>query len=243
MLSISRARNLALELGQANLIAFIDDDEVPNAAWLVNLVRTLHQTDASAVFGPVLPAFADGTPSWVLRGGFYDRSCAAAPEEIPWKQARPGNTLVVGEWFYGPQQMRFDEDFGRTGAEDTELFMRIEAAGGRLVSAPNATVTEDIPANKCRLRCLWQRAYRGGFNRHRIVSLQGRGLHPILRFSARCARTLTKVGLSIPACLRRRPEGLLQAVMDFALALGAMHAWIMPCDHSRRSGYASGDLS
>ncbi|KPJ98417.1 MAG: hypothetical protein AMK71_11445, partial [Nitrospira bacterium SG8_35_4] len=70
---IARARNTAVSSAEGDLIAFIDDDEFPEKDWLLNLFNALFEFECDGVLGPVLPHFDVAPPSWVLKGGFFDR--------------------------------------------------------------------------------------------------------------------------------------------------------------------------
>ncbi|HEY7768427.1 glycosyltransferase, partial [Longimicrobium sp.] len=55
---VSHARNAAVAAAReagAEMMAFIDDDEVPQPGWLDELLRVQAQHDADVVAGPVLP--------------------------------------------------------------------------------------------------------------------------------------------------------------------------------------------
>jgi succinoglycan biosynthesis protein ExoM len=68
------ARNRALSLALAThpeYLAFIDDDEVPEADWLSNLIRRIEQTGAGFASGPVVPEYAALPPRWATEGEFF----------------------------------------------------------------------------------------------------------------------------------------------------------------------------
>lgn len=52
--NVSKARNLGIRSAQGDLLAFIDDDSVPDPLWLQELVRGLDDPEVGAVGGPVL---------------------------------------------------------------------------------------------------------------------------------------------------------------------------------------------
>ena len=63
--NISLARNKAVCEAQGNLIAFLDDDEVPEPTWLLRLYDSLNAYKVDGVLGPVLPRYGPGHPSMV----------------------------------------------------------------------------------------------------------------------------------------------------------------------------------
>src|SRR5579863_5817026 len=69
---IAEARNRALkEVGDADFVAFIDDDEVPGNEWLDELLSTQAKCDADVVAGPICPSFTGDVPEWVRISGFF----------------------------------------------------------------------------------------------------------------------------------------------------------------------------
>ena len=61
---IAAARNRAVaEAAGADLVAFVDDDEVVDPGWAAALLATQRSTGADLVTGPVLPAFRDAVPA------------------------------------------------------------------------------------------------------------------------------------------------------------------------------------
>ncbi len=71
------ARNRALALGLAltpEFLVFIDDDEVPEASSLANLIHRMEETGADFACGPVVPDYAAPPPCWVRQGEFFNTS-------------------------------------------------------------------------------------------------------------------------------------------------------------------------
>ena len=71
--NISSGRNEALRHARrlAPLVALLDDDEVPEATWLAELVGASSATGADIVTGPVLARFPAGSPDGSRAGGLY----------------------------------------------------------------------------------------------------------------------------------------------------------------------------
>lgn len=156
----NRAVQLALQSG-ADLVAFIDDDEVASPLWLDELIQVQRRYEADVVCGPVLPHYDQGVPRWVIDGRFFERPRHKTGEALP--VASGGNVLVTRS-FLADAGGPFDHRFGLPHAmgEDTHLFMRIRRAGGRIVWADDAVVTESVPPTRATARWLLHRAYSAG---------------------------------------------------------------------------------
>jgi glycosyltransferase involved in cell wall biosynthesis len=149
--NIARARNRGVEAAVGRLIGFVDDDEAPEPDWLASHYACLTRTGADASFGPKYPEYEGGQPPlWDPHGWFYtvDFGLPADTEIRPldWWPIRgrglgTGNSMLRREsCLVGPRP--FDENFGRSGGEDTRLFFGLARAGKRFVWCPSARVRE-----------------------------------------------------------------------------------------------------
>lgn len=157
---IAAARNSALSAsGESDYIAFIDDDEVPDGAWLATLLAAAHRYEADVVAGPTDSAFAVALPPWIEAGGYFARSVMETGSSIPF--AACGNLLLrvsalhlVDHWF--------DDHFGLTGGEDSEFTARLAKSGARLAWCQEALTIEDVPAERITARWVLHRSCRMG---------------------------------------------------------------------------------
>lgn len=171
---ISAARNCALAsaigFGGA-LLAFIDDDELPTRSWLVGLLETRRLTGAEGVIGRVDAQLPPEAPDWISRAGYFDIAGAADGHEI--SDGATCNALIDLD-FVRRHGLRFDPEFGLSGAEDTLFFRAMRALGGRIVYSEAAVVHDIIPAKRAQLRWLKKRWRRTGNTDARIKMLEGR---------------------------------------------------------------------
>jgi succinoglycan biosynthesis protein ExoM len=158
--NISLARNRAIATTDAQLVALIDDDEVPQADWLLALFQTLDQHDADGVLGPVLPAFDRNPPEWVTRGRFFERPSHASGEVLHWKNTRSGNALLRRSMFQ-PGRTWFDPVYG-SGGEDRDLFRRLIDAGRVFRWCNEAVVHECVPPARWKRSVMLKRALLRG---------------------------------------------------------------------------------
>ena len=156
---IARARNTALDNRRdADYVCFIDDDEVPEPRWLDELIRLQEECDADVVTGPVLSRLPQNVPAWIERGRFFERRRYATGERLT--HTYTGNALIRASAI--TPRMRFDERLSFTGGEDRHFFQRLTQAGGKIVWADDAVVTEWVPDSRTNADWLIRRHYRVG---------------------------------------------------------------------------------
>lgn len=201
---ISHARNAAvstaLELG-ADLICFIDDDEWPDPAWLVEFVTTRDQTAADIVTGPVFPVFDEPPPQWIVDGGFFERRRHDHHERI--RYATTSTVMMSSDCVAGLRQP-FDPAFGLSGGEDTHLFAQLRERGFVSVWCDRAHVYESIPPSRVDPRWLLRREYRRG----QTLSLSLRRRNPTaLRYVRRVGNATLELGQGALTTLIGLPRG------------------------------------
>ncbi len=160
--NIALARNRALAVGNGCLVAFIDDDEYPERAWLSELYGTLTATGADGVLGPVEPYFEQEPPKWAREGGFFQRPRYRTGYRIGLRDARTGNVLLRRRILEGDVKP-FRGEFA-TGGEDVDFFRRKMQEGRVFVWCDEAVVREAVPAGRCSRTYLLRRALLRGKN-------------------------------------------------------------------------------
>jgi GT2 family glycosyltransferase len=123
-------------------IAFIDDDELPSENWLLGLLKTIIQSGATGVLGPVLPCYKTKPPEWILRGRFHERPSHETGTVLCWTQTRSGNVLIRKDVFSTEGSM-FRPEFG-SGGEDRDLFRRLIEKGHKFIWCAEAPVYEVV---------------------------------------------------------------------------------------------------
>lgn len=156
---ISPVRNRAIaEAGSVDFVAFIDDDEVPSAHWLDELLWTQAEFAADVVSGPALPRYASDVADWVKRGGFFDRRVSATGTT---RRACASNNVLVGTHVFR-RVPRFDDAFALSGAEDTHFFLRVSQAGHKIVWSQEAVVFEAVSAERGTVAWILRREFQTG---------------------------------------------------------------------------------
>jgi glycosyltransferase involved in cell wall biosynthesis len=157
---IAPARNAALaNVGDAEWICFIDDDEVPHPRWLDELLGIQRRFNADVVGGPVIPHFPKAPPSWILKGRFFDYNRYPTGTRVPYAYT---NNVLFRARILTDLALRFDDRWALMGGEDRRFFQRVGMAGYKIVWADEALVTEWVPESRVRVRWVLQRGFRYG---------------------------------------------------------------------------------
>ncbi len=133
---LSAARNLGARLAQGAVLAFTDDDCVPDEDWLLHLAAAFEDETCAAAGGPNLPplprtrteavvAAAPGAPAHVLAGDLEAEHLPGCNLAI-----RKSALQAVGG---------FREEFTAAG-DDVDVCWRLQAAGRKLCFVPSAVV-------------------------------------------------------------------------------------------------------
>ena len=221
--NISRARNRAVAEARAELIAFIDDDEIAEPDWLITLHKALREHAADAVFGPVLHRFVKPPPQWLVDLDFFDYPVPDTGSVVPVHLLRSGNVLFR-KTSAGKLTHLFDENLGLSGGEDTDFFTRMSTAGGKMIAVQEAVVYETVPTERMGIEWLTQRQYRVGIgkikaslrNGEPICKRLGYFLHAVANMGVRLAASI----FWYPFDRGRSARNYLKAAYWFGICVG-----------------------
>lgn len=210
--NIALTRNASVATAAGDYIAILDDDEFPDADWLMQHLAALERHGAAGVLGPVRPHFDSPPPSWIIRGRFCERPEPPTGSVIPGLKCRTGNVLFRRELILDNPQP-FDPAFPN-GGEDVDFFVRMNARGHTFVWCNEAPVHESVPPDRWTRRYMLRRAMLRGKNS--------------LKVAERRAANLATSLIAVP---------LYTLVLPFTL-LGGQHVFmkymIRFCDHFGR---------
>ncbi len=170
----SYARNRAVHEAAGDFILFLDDDAIADPQWLTAMLSALETRGLDAACGMVLPRWSAPPPAWLgprlwVKLAVHDQDAIrlAPLSEVEALQnyfsANVGFRRSAFERFG-----RFREDLGVVGknpmsGEDTELFARIIAKGGKMGFVPDAIVHHQIPRERMSPEYLLRKSYAFGF--------------------------------------------------------------------------------
>jgi glucosyl-dolichyl phosphate glucuronosyltransferase len=172
-LGSSFARNRAFDESRADFIFFIDDDAIAEPDWAAEMLAALETRELDAACGMVLPRWLQEPPAWLgpllwVKLAVHDRRAI--------ENGAPPDAENLANYFSANMGIRrsavdrfgpFREDLGVTGGnpisgEDTELYARIIAGGGRMGFAPRAIVHHMIPPERMNPAYLLRKSFAYG---------------------------------------------------------------------------------
>lgn len=159
--NIAITRNMGLNNATGQYIAFIDDDETADEFWIQNLLKTIIEYKADAVFGYVIPVFQPGTPEWLKERRLW---CKPMRETGSKPRFRYTTNCMVKPDLVRKNNVLFDPLWGITGGEDGVFFMELEKYGAKYVSCKEAVTYEYIPESRSNLKFIFSRFYQFGNN-------------------------------------------------------------------------------
>lgn len=180
-LGLSNARNRALQEASGEYLLFMDDDETPDPAWLVEYEHAMREHQPDALGGRIEVFFEDGErPAWLQDEllGFlgkldHGEACWLTESATP---IFGGNFAFRRNVF--ERIGNFDARLGRQGTaniggEDTEIYRRLLEHDCRVRWVPEAIIQHRIQTPKLRRGYFLDLHFRQG----RMEGVRQRGTH------------------------------------------------------------------
>lgn len=171
VLGLSHARNTAVHHAKGQVLAFLDDDAIPDSHWAEHLLAAFDDETVGVAGGEVALVYDEGRPEWMTDA-----------LELYLSRVNLGDTArdvnLPAEWIAGAniafRRSLLDENvfasaLGRRGrsllsGEETEICLRLRDLGWRVVWVPNAVVAHQVPPWRATARYLRRRAFAGGYS-------------------------------------------------------------------------------
>lgn len=167
---LSGARNTGIEVATKDVVVFLDDDAVPDATWLEELLQPFRDHEVVAVGGRVDPAWPTERPWWFPPHLDWTVGCS-----IPTMPSEGGPIRNV---FGASAAFRraalhlvggFDISLGRVGrngagCEETDVCIRLrqQDAGATILYAPKSVVRHRVTPDRATVRHVLRRCLAEG---------------------------------------------------------------------------------
>lgn len=178
---LSGARNSAIAVAQAEVIAFLDDDAVAPPEWLTYLSQGFNDASVVGVGGSIDPAWMTGRPGWF-------------PEEFDWvvgctyrgmpRTAGPIRNLIGANMSFRREIFDavggFRSGIGRVGTlpvgcEETEFCIRVRQRfpEATLLYEPRARIFHQVPSHRGTWSYYVRRCYAEGRSKTMVAQHVG----------------------------------------------------------------------
>jgi glycosyltransferase involved in cell wall biosynthesis len=159
---LSASRNAAIARASYPVIAFIDDDCVPDRGWIAAIDQTFASlSPPDAMTGRVL-ALGPATPGlYVVSLRESAMRAEFSGKVIPWLVGTGGNAAVKRHWFdrIGGYDERLGVGSQGQAAEDADLFYRLLRAGAHMRYEPDALVFHERQTKTRRMASRYSYGY------------------------------------------------------------------------------------
>lgn len=219
---VSRSRNAGVQNARGSLLAFTDDDCVPQSQWLASLAAAASRP-VTAVSGRVAPLPSTNTRAVALSSRTSNERAVyrGTGPHVPWDVGTGGNLLVRRDAL--EEAGGFDVALGPgspgRAAEDIELIYRLLAIGGAIAYEPAAAVLHEQATRWLRVRRRAAYGYGMGFFLGSYMRAGDDRAWALLTIYLR--RQASKF---VRGCLHRDPWPALEALTSLGAALRGLPA-------------------
>jgi len=169
---LSHARNTAVRMAKAEIVAFMDDDALASPRWLEALLEAYEAfPDAWAAGGRVEPLWLAPRPAWLTDGLLYGSLAMSVDLGNECRPLKPGEHVFGVNCSFRRRVFEdlggFDTALGRKGElfleyEETDLLHKVRNKGKDIVYSPEALVSHIIPSWRSTKRHFMKVAYGKG---------------------------------------------------------------------------------
>ena len=230
--NISIARNACLNTARGEWVAFIDDDEIASEDWLKNHVATAEKGGHDIYVGPVIAAYPDDAPNWAVEA---DMHTVRGDDRRPIMTGHTGNVFFKRE-HPSIKDVRFSEERGRTGGEDTEFFHTCFQRGAKIEHSEHAFVFEPVPHHRLSVEWMAKHKFRSGITYGKVIQYQSGFAGNLLKLIASGAKSAC---LYVLSCLQFKSVG--ESRRNYLRAV--FHAGVVAAFFSVREAEYYGDVT
>jgi glycosyltransferase involved in cell wall biosynthesis len=203
---LSHARNTGVKNSTGNIIAFIDDDAIPDTTWLKNMVMNYKDPEVIGVGGLIKSEWEGSRPVWFPEELDWIVGCTY--KGFPQKRSRIRNPIGCNMSFRSSVFSKagyFRTDFGRLGQtltanEETEFSIRAcrKIPQSKIIYDPSAVVHHKVNASRQSLNYVWKRSFNEGISKAMISQMQKTS-----KLSTEDAYLKYLLGVAIPSRIRQ----------------------------------------
>jgi GT2 family glycosyltransferase len=175
---VSGNRNTGAFHTRTPLIAFLDDDTSAEPDWLEHLVAPFADRQVVGTGGRINPEWMRGRPPawlpeeflWAFGGSYLGMPTRTAPVRNVWSASMAVRRDAFGK--VGGFRVGFGKLGDRNRPEDTELCLRMSAAGGgHWMYVPGASIRHRVPASASTFGFFLRRCYAEGRGKVQMAGL------------------------------------------------------------------------